>query len=117
MYAQADGLASGDRRDDRDIGPGPHRRIEALQEADVLAVDVQVHEPAELAGAEQTLRDTRIAALEVTDDVGDRSSLCRHLARAIGQGAELGGDTYLDAHRRTSSSARSTSSIFGLTVA
>src|SRR5437868_12559421 len=63
----------GDRGYDRELVTGLERGVEVLQEADVLAVHEDVHEPPHLPVlVTDALLEPGVAALEVVDQRGDR---------------------------------------------
>src|SRR3989454_412292 len=68
--------ASRDRRDDRQLVARLERRLEVLQEADVLAVDEDVHEAPHLSGlVTDALLQARVAPLEIVHECGHRRPL------------------------------------------
>src|SRR5438093_6661013 len=69
-------LASGDRRDDGQLVARLERRLEEREEADVLAVDEDVHEASHLSGlVTDTLLQARVAPLEIVHQRGHRRPL------------------------------------------
>src|SRR5262245_18020773 len=100
---------TGDRRHDRDLIVRRDRGVEVLQEADVVAVYVDVDEaPHPPIGLAQTLLDARIAALHVGDDLADRRALRGDLFGAPGELAKRGGNSNL---------GHSLASSFGIVIA
>src|SRR5205814_668703 len=70
-----------------------HRRVEVLQEADVLGADEDVHEPAHRAGVvADALLDAGVALLQLGDQLADGAAGGGDLLLALGQLAERGGD-------------------------
>src|SRR5919198_34338 len=68
--------ASGDRRDDGELVTRLEGRVEVLQEADVLAVDEDVHEAPHLARlVTDALLQARVAPLEIVHERGHRRPL------------------------------------------
>src|SRR5688572_14837723 len=91
--------AASDRRNDRDFVPGLRRRVEVLEEADVLVVQVDVDEAIELVGAlEQPGLDAAGLVLEAVEHFADVA--IRHLdhVSAIRVAAERGGNSDFNAH-------------------
>src|ERR1700712_4053311 len=75
-----------------DMVPVAHGRVEPSGEADVLVVDVDVHEAPQVAltvlGLDEPLLDAGVVALEVLDELGERGSLARHRLLTVGVGAQ-----------------------------
>src|SRR5437870_5436723 len=68
--------ASGDRRDDRQLVPRLEGRVEVREEADVLAVDEDVHEAPHLSRlVTDALLQPRVAPLEIVHERGHRRPL------------------------------------------
>src|SRR3989475_11869214 len=68
--------ASRDRRDDGQLVARLERRLEVRQEADVLAVDEDVHEASHLTGlVTDALLQARVAPLEIVHERGHRRPL------------------------------------------
>src|SRR5579885_304817 len=62
--------AAGDRRDDGNVVAILYRGVELVEEADVVAVEIDVDEPANLALViPQPLPDPRMAPFQVIDDL------------------------------------------------
>src|SRR5215218_8008857 len=91
--------AAGDRGHDADLVAGLHRRFQVLQEADVLVVQVDVHEPVELVLAfEQPRLDAGGAGLEAVEDLADAAAVGLDDVGAVGVVAQRGGDADSHAH-------------------
>src|SRR5262245_62820330 len=74
-------VASGDGRDDRHLVAGLQRGLLAVEEADVLFVDVDVNEAPQLSGlVHQAVSEPRELAFEVVDEG----------AHGVGRGLDLG---------------------------
>src|SRR5439155_918853 len=68
--------ASGDRRDDGQLVTRLERRVEVREEADVLAVDEDVHEAPHLPGlVTDALLQARVTPLEIVHERGHRRPL------------------------------------------
>src|SRR5262245_9920885 len=80
------------RREQDELIPVRHRRLQAVPGADVLAAEVDVHEGRKLAVLEQLRGERWVALDEVVDDLGDRGALRVELARAADLGAQRGRD-------------------------
>src|SRR5215831_13411235 len=92
-------LASRDRGQDRHLVAVLQRRLLGLEEADVLLVDVDIDEAAQLPRlVEQAVLQTRVLALEVADQAVDRLALALDLGAALRQGAQRGGNPYQHRH-------------------
>ena len=84
----------------------PERRREARQPADVVTVDEQVHEVAELAVvAEQVRPQLRALRQQGRDEAGDGLSLGGDLRSIAGEAAKRGGDSH-DGHGASCSFTR-----------
>src|SRR5215472_13950655 len=93
-------LASRDRGHDRYLVAVLQRRLLGLEEADVLLVDVDIDEAAQLARlVEQAVLETRVLALEVADQTVDRLALALDLGAALRQGAQWRWNPYEHRHR------------------
>src|SRR4051812_33073817 len=57
--------AAGDRREHDDLVPVAQLRLQAAEEADVLVVDVDVDEPAQVTVVEEPVLDAGVLGLEV----------------------------------------------------
>src|SRR5262245_8476357 len=92
--------SSGDGRHDRHLVAVLEPGLVALEEADVLLVDVDVDEPPELSRlVQQALAEARELPLEVADDVGDAAARGLHLGAALRKGAERCGNPYQHGHQ------------------
>src|SRR6202012_52034 len=101
--------AAGDRRDDGDRLTVGHRRLESLEEPDVLVVEENVDEPPELSGVvEQALGEARVGGVEGLQGLADGGPVDRHLPGASGEVAQLGRDSDGHAHRAASLVGRRT---------
>src|SRR5690606_23945259 len=96
--------AAGDRRNDRHAGPVRGRGPEALLEAHVVVVDVDVDEAAQLALVVQDAGgDARVVLLQVLDDLGEGRPLGVHLGLSTRVGAQDGRDADGHTHARPAS--------------
>src|SRR6266851_2461384 len=87
---------SGDGRHDRDLVLLGHLRLEAGAEPDVLVIEVDVHELAELAVVvEQAVLEARVAPVEGVDRRPDIGALDGHGYLALGEAPKRSGDTKL----------------------
>src|SRR4249919_1801659 len=94
------GSAAGNRRDHRDLGAVGRRRLEVVEEADVVVADVHVHEAAQVALlVDDAPLDPGVVAVEVVEDLGQRRTLGRHLGLTTGVGAQDGRDADGHAHQ------------------
>src|SRR5271168_524196 len=93
--AAAPGSAPRDGGDDAHLVAGGNRGGEVIEVADVLVVDVDVHEPAELRPLEDAFPQRRELGAEVGEDLVDGGTLGFDDVVAAGVGAERGGDAYL----------------------
>src|SRR6185503_3780197 len=86
-------LTAGDGGDDADFVPVLHGRVEVLQEADVLLVDVHVDEAADRAGiVEQPFLDAGEATLQVGERVTDGSGFDGDELLVVGELKQRRGD-------------------------
>src|SRR6187549_3350160 len=93
----------GDGGHDRQLVARLERRLEVLQEADVLAVDEDVDEAADLPGlVADAVLHSRVALLEVVDQRGDRGAVGFDGAVARRVAPERGGDSDLNHGDRSS---------------
>src|SRR6266542_5169425 len=91
--------ASGDRGDDGDLAAVLDRRLQALCEADVVVVDVHVHEPAQLARVVQhACLDAGVRAVQRLQHLAQGRAFGFHLGRALGVRPQDGRDSNADAH-------------------
>src|SRR5690349_5235479 len=96
--------AAGDRRNDGDTGAVGGRGLQPLLEADVVVVDVDVHEAAQLALVVQHPGgDAGVVLLQALDDLGEGRALGGDLGLATRVGAQDGGDANGHAHARPAS--------------
>src|SRR5437660_2460236 len=94
-------LPSSDRGNDRDLVAVLQRRLLGLEEPDVLLVDVDVDEAAQLSGlVEQAVLQARVLPLEVSDEAVDRLALGLDLGAALREGAQWRGNPYEHRHSR-----------------
>src|SRR6266849_8456787 len=85
--------ASRDRGDDGDVIAGLERRLVALEEANVLLVDVDVDEAAHLAAlVHEALLEAGELRLQALDQAGDGVGLAFDLGLALRQRAQWRGD-------------------------
>src|SRR2546423_15369443 len=97
------GLAAGDGGDDADDLTRGDRRLEVLQEADVLVGDEHVDEAAEAAAVvEDPLAEAGVRDVERLQDRGDRRALDARLRCAAGERTQLRGDPNRDGHHCSS---------------
>src|SRR5436190_5794062 len=90
---------AGDCRDDRDLVAFLHRGVETREEANVLAVHVEVDETAHFAGVvADALFQAGMPALDVLDDRGDGAATRGDALGAPGELAKRGGDTNRNRH-------------------
>src|SRR5229473_8636672 len=90
------GLASGHSRHDRDLVLLGHLGRKAGAEADVLVVEVHVHELPELAlRVEQAVLETRVALLERVDRRSEIRRFDRDGHLALGEAPKRSGDAEL----------------------
>src|SRR5690606_23051737 len=83
-------LAAGDGGEDRHLVPLVDRRIEALEEADVLPLDVDVDEAAEVAVDGDPLAEAVVALVETVEHLPDgRRLLDDRLGLTAGDSSEL----------------------------
>src|SRR4029077_539623 len=79
------------------------RGLLGLEEPDVLLVDIDIDEAAQLPGlVEQAVLQARVLPLEISDEAVDRLARGLGLGAALCQGAQWGGNPY--EHRHSSSS-------------
>ncbi len=71
---------------------------DALQEAHVLVVQVDVDEAAQLAAVQQSGGDARVAGVEVLEEFPEVAAGALDGLGAVGVGAEDGRDADLDGH-------------------
>ena len=74
--------AAGHGREDRDLVAVLDRRVEPVQEADVLAAHVHVHEAAQVAVLRDPVAQAVVAVVEPVEDLADRG-------RAVDRGLRL----------------------------
>src|SRR5215472_8754191 len=92
---------AGHRRDHRDLPARGDRRVQPLREPHVLLADVDVYEPAQLAGVVQDPpAEARVVRVQPGDDVAQRSGLGADLCGPAGVAAQDGGNADRDAHSR-----------------
>src|SRR6266704_5310831 len=93
---------SGYGRDDGHLVSRLELRLRALEEADVLLVDVEVDEAAHLAAfVLEALLDPGELLFEVFDEIGHVVGGDLHLGLPLGQGAERRGNPYEHCHRHS----------------
>ena len=71
---------------------------DAVEEADVLVVQIDVDEAAQLAAVDQALLDPGVPGLQVGEELGERGPAALDRLLAVGVGAEDGRDADLDGH-------------------
>ena len=87
------GLAAGDGGDDADLVAVFERGLAVLEETDVLLVDVDVDEAADLAFfIDEAFLDSGEAGLELVDGLADVGGVDFDQLLVVGQLAERGGD-------------------------
>src|ERR1700689_2073165 len=93
-------LPAGHGRDDGDDLALADRRVQAVEKADVLVGQKDVHEPAQLATlVEQALGEARVPRIEGVEHLADGGAVHGHLAGPTGERPQLGRDPHADAHR------------------
>src|SRR5689334_5865148 len=93
--------AAGDGGDDRHLAAVLDGGLQAVGEADVVVVDVDVHEAAQLAGlVEHPGLDPRVRRVERIQHLGQRRALGGHLGDALGVGPEDGRNANTHTHCR-----------------
>src|SRR6266545_262765 len=98
----------GDRRQDGDHVAVVELGVERAEEADVLVVDVDVHEAVQRALLGEELGgDARVAPLEIADQVADGPTLGADALGAIRVFAQDRRDTHFDSHQGDRTSYRS----------
>src|SRR5207302_2867948 len=86
---------TGDRGDDRHLVLGLELHVQPPAEADVLVVQVDVHELAQVArGVEDALAKAGEAALELLDRTPQVARLHLDCRLALGQGPQRAGDSH-----------------------
>src|SRR5687767_14131715 len=86
-------LTPGDGRNDRHLVRVLHRRLEVLEEPDVLVVGEDVDEAPHLPGlVADALLDARVLRLEAGDELTDGAARRRDLLLAVRQLAQRRGD-------------------------
>src|SRR6476619_5186063 len=97
------GSAAGDGWEHDDLVAVADRGVEAAGEADVLVVDVDVDEAAQVAlpllGLDEPFLDAGVVGLEVVDHLGQRCTLPVDGLLTVGVRAQDGRDTDLDCHQ------------------
>src|SRR5947208_15455803 len=92
-------LSAGYRRQYLHLAAVLYRRLQAVAEAHVLAVDVDVDEAAQAAVAVgEAVAQPGVLGVERLEDVADRLARHRDRRRAAGGGAQLGGQLDRDRH-------------------
>src|SRR6478752_6605447 len=91
--------AAGDRGQHDDLVAVAEPGLEAAEEPDVLVVDVDVDEPAQVAAVEQPVLEPGVVALQVVDQRAQVGALAAHRLLAVGVGAQDGRDADLDGHQ------------------
>src|SRR5215216_847926 len=92
-------LTAGDRRQDRDLVAVGDRGREPLEEADVLAPQVDVDEPAQLAVvARDAGAQLAVAGVQRLEHLADRAPVGPRLGGAAGGLAQLRGELDRDGH-------------------
>src|SRR3954462_839959 len=82
--------ATGHRREEDDGGPGGYRRVETVECAHVLALDIDVHERRDVVVLHELRAQAREARHQVVEQLAHRSALGGHLALAADLGAKSG---------------------------
>src|SRR3989442_11037594 len=94
-------LPSSDRGNDRDLVAVLQRRLLGLEEPDVLLVDVDIDEAAQLSGlVEEAVLQARVLPLEVSDEAIDRLALGLEPGAALREGAQWRGNPDARRHSR-----------------
>lgn len=88
----------GDGRQDRDVVAVGELGVDAVEEADVLVVQVDVDEAAQLTAVHDAGLDARMPGLQVGEELGEGVPVALHRLLAVGVGAEDGRDADLDGH-------------------
>src|SRR6476469_1978604 len=102
------GSAAGDGGQDRHLVAVGDRRLEAVQEADVIAAHVYVDEPAQPAVLGDPAAQLAVAVVQGVEHLADRGALDARGRLAVGGGSKLGGDLDLDWHAAESYHATAT---------
>src|ERR671914_2783385 len=93
------GSAAGDGGNHRYLGAVRGRRLEVVEEADVVVADVHVHEPAQVAlVVEHPRLDAGVVRVEVVEHLRQVRAGRADLGLATGVGAQDGGDADGNAH-------------------
>src|SRR5512146_2865476 len=91
--------AAGDRRHDGHLVPLLERGLLALEEPDVLLVDVDVDEAADLTALlHEAVPHAGILTLQISDQVGDGVGRHLDLGRALGHRPQGGGNAHENSH-------------------
>jgi len=92
--------SSGDGGNDADFFAGLDGGFLVLEEADVFAVNVDIHEAADVAFVvEEALANAGVTLVETGEEFGDGGALNLDGVEVIGQGPERGGDGDRYGHR------------------
>lgn len=84
--------AAGDGGHDRDLIVGLDRRVEAIDVTDVLVLDIDVDEAADLPVIEELLTETGVLVDQRGEDLADGRAVGVDLAGAVGVLAQDGGN-------------------------
>src|SRR5207249_9318064 len=94
--AELGGTTPRHRRDDRDLVVGPHLRLQPRTEANVLVVQVYVHELAQLPVlVQKPVAESRVAGVQGLDRGGQVRRLDRHGDLPVRQAPQWSGDSKL----------------------
>jgi hypothetical protein len=80
--------AAGDRRDDADLVAVGHGRVHLVEVADVLIIDVDVHEPPNFPAVEDAVLQVGEVGRQGVQDLADRGAGGFEAVLAPGEGAE-----------------------------
>ena len=93
MRSGRPGSAAGDGRDDADLVLRLDLGVEVVEVADVLVVDVDVDEPAQLGAVEDPLLQAGMLLEDLAEDLADGRAGRLDAVEPAGVGAERGGDS------------------------
>src|SRR5690606_3057883 len=90
--------APGDRGQDAHHVAVVQLRLQAAADADVLVVDVDVHELPQVVAFDQALPEAVVPGLQVVEQLLERAALAFDDLGAVGVGAQNGRDANFDGH-------------------
>ena len=88
------------------MSPSRNRRLQAAEEADVLVVQVDVHEPAQAAAVGDALAQAGVTPVDVGEQFADRGTGALNRFRTAGVVAQDRRDADLDGHEQHSRNRR-----------